>query len=741
MAHFTGSTGNSSVRSYKLQPRGATYAVVEDKPFLGQAVITGLDFAPDGSGLFAADWAGSWPKNEQGRVYRMSHPNHRASSEVMEARAFLNADLGEFDPKELQAGLRHANRNVRLAAQFELARRPQGQAALGGVAQSSEEPQLARLSAIWGLGMIARREGSPPSGLIPLFGDLDAEVRAQAAHVAGDVAFAAAEPHVLALLEDSEPRVVFHAAMALANLGSEQAVDPVTDHLARWGESDRFLRFAGMRVFERGATPQKLANMATHSSASVRLAAVVALRRQEDPRVAAFVGDPDPLVATEAARAINDVPIVDGRVALAETLSSQPRGSAFDRRALNANYRLGDATAARRVIDVAARVEASEEIRIEAMRLLLHWEEPSPRDRVCGGWFEDLDLDGRVEGSTFQSMVAERLDALLIGSPATQDAAGTLLEAIGESADIARLLEWASSDSGSVGLRRGALRLISLRHEAFAEQAAMSVLETNIPALTEEGLLVLGSVNPVKALELAVAMVEGSGPIAVRQAAVRAVGGIDSPSRDALARGWLADLRTGRLPASMGLEVLALESAASALDWEVLGVEQEDETNRVFLLEGGVAERGAEIFQGKVELQCLRCHQASFGGSASGGTMGPSLVGLSQRVDKAHILASILDPNAEIAEGFATALITLRSGESVYGQILEETDSEALMGIPALAAATDGAEAGAMTLNKRTIPIDEIEARVPGVSGMPPGLWRLMTPFEMRDLIEFVGGQ
>ena len=69
------------------------------------------------------------------------------------------------------------------------------------------------------------------------------------------------------------------------------------------------------------------------------------------PLVGKYLGDRDPLVVLESARAIHDVPIVEAFPALAE-LMKQPvpegeNGDALFRRVLNANFHLGSIDSAR----------------------------------------------------------------------------------------------------------------------------------------------------------------------------------------------------------------------------------------------------------------------------------------------------------------------------------------------------------------------------------------------------------
>lgn len=67
------------------------------------------------------------------------------------------------------------------------------------------------------------------------------------------------------------------------------------------------------------------------------------------------------------------------------------------------------------------------------------------------------------------------------------------------------------------------------------------------------------------------------------------------------------------------------------------------------MLEGGDAANGERVLRENPTAACLRCHALD----GEGGLIGPALDGVGQRLDRAKILESLLDPNAVLAEGFA----------------------------------------------------------------------------------------
>jgi putative membrane-bound dehydrogenase-like protein len=80
------------------------------------------------------------------------------------------------------------------------------------------------------------------------------------------------------------------------------------------------------------------------------------------------------------------------------------------------------------------------------------------------------------------------------------------------------------------------------------------------------------------------------------------------------------------------------------------------------------ASRGRAVFHAA---GCIACHRVG----AEGGAFGPELTGLGARGNVERVIRSILEPSAEIVEGFGVHTYTLRDGKVVAGRILEEGQS------------------------------------------------------------------
>ena len=94
------------------------------------------------------------------------------------------------------------------------------------------------------------------------------------------------------------------------------------------------------------------------------------------------------------------------------------------------------------------------------------------------------------------------------------------------------------------------------------------------------------------------------------------------------------------------------------------------------------------------------------------------------RLTREQLLRSIVEPNAEIAEGFESWLIMTDEGETFSGRVLEE-DAEVLL---------------LETTKKEQLEfeIGEIKARRRDVSAMPSNVSTHLSRSEMRDVIAFL---
>ena len=96
---------------------------------------------------------------------------------------------------------------------------------------------------------------------------------------------------------------------------------------------------------------------------------------------------------------------------------------------------------------------------------------------------------------------------------------------------------------------------------------------------------------------------------------------------------------------------------------------------------------------------------------------------IGKRQSREYLLESIVNPNAKIATGFETVIVTLKDGTIQAGILKAETATELTLTPPS----------GAPVKLKKA----EVQKRESGPSGMPP-LSAVLTRREIRDLVEYL---
>ncbi|HAV64821.1 MAG TPA: hypothetical protein DCY13_20940, partial [Verrucomicrobiales bacterium] len=685
LAEFTGAAGSSTVNVFTLAQNGATYDVADDRKFLTSIVATGLDFAPDGGALFVADWAGGWDLNNQGRVWKLFSAASETDPRTLAARELLTAGFSHRPEAELAELLGHGNLNVRREAQFALADK-RAAATLSETARKQGE-LLPRIHALWGLEQIHRKAGGVLEGVADLLNDRNAEVRAQTAKMLGEGRVKSAAAPLAGALNDPSPRVQFFAAMALGKLRDADAVDPIHKLLARNGKTDKHLRYAGIRALELIGDLPTLTAAAAHTSADVRLASVVALRRLERPEVAVYLNDADPLVVVEAARAINDVPINSAMPQLAALIDRPLTNAWLARRVLNANFRLGGTAHVTQLATFAADNRQTDAMRREAIRLLGDWAQPNPRDHVVGAW-RPLTPSAR-DTEPVKVALREKLPGMLTGSDEVRAGALKLAGSLGIQLDGQTLLDWVTDLGRSADARINALEMLADNGGPQFDEALGAALNasSNPPEVYAAALKLLAHRHPEDAAA-ELNFVSRYRLNSHMQAALGALSNVASTNLNSFLATALAEMQAGTLDGSLRLDVLA---AARARDDEELKRQVANLTASLsgkplgelqLALSGGDARRGRRIFFEKAETECLRCHRVTTEAGVVGGDAGPDLTGLGSRVDREYLLAAIVEPNREFAPGYEQVSLTLKDGGFVTGRVLKETAHELTLEVP-----------------------------------------------------------
>ncbi|MBL9137092.1 MAG: HEAT repeat domain-containing protein [Verrucomicrobiales bacterium] len=717
MVDFRG--GPSGIWNIGVRPKGAGYEVEEAKEFLWNALPTDVEVGPDG-GLYWADWVQGWEKPGKGRIYRVYEPKSARSSVAAETRELLGANLGLRDEATLAGLLGHADQRVRRRAQEALV----GQGAVGVLQKVAADkgPRRARLHALWGLWQLGRRHPEMARPLVSLLSDADPEIRGQAARVLGDVGVTRAGAAVRKLLGDPEPRPRFFAAMALHRLRHAEAGDDVLAMLRNAGDADPFLRHAGVMGLVGTRTSEELAGLTKDASSAVRLAAVVALRRLQRSEVASFLEDSDPRVVLEAARAINDVPIASALPALAALIRRPGMDEPLGRRVLNANWREGQPANAEALAAFASGSEGSAALRADAAALLGHFAKPSGRDTVTGLWRPLAERDPAVA----RSALARHFQAMIQAGDAIQVAAVNAAAELDYRAATPVLRELVRSESAAVPARLAAIRALGswrdpemgtwVNHLTKSPEARVRAEAVRWAARLEDG-------SGLAAIQAAL----DNGTPAEKQAALAGLATIKHGTADALLEAWLERAIGGRVDLAVELDLLEASRAREndtlrtlLARYEASLVSTNPAQSRRYALRGGDAEEGRRVFFEREQVQCLRCHKIS----GEGGVVGPDLAGVGTRQTREYLLESIVHPNAVVAKGFENLLIETKDGREWSGTIAEETADTLVL---------NTLEEGPATIRKA-----DITDRRIGLSSMPEGLADLISPRDLRNLVEYL---
>jgi len=749
LVDFRGGANNSGVHALSVKPRGASFELATFNHFFWQSLATDCQFGVDG-GLYVSDWVQGWDKTGKGRIYRVHDPAVDQSKAVQETKRLLAEGMTKRSNRELAALLAQPDQRVRQEAQFALAERGVGSLhTLVEAARKNSSP-LARRHAIWGIGQIGSksRVQSPKSEvsaaldvLVKLLGDEDLEVRAQSAKVLGEVRHAGAYDGLIKLLNDASPRVRFFAAASLGKLGRHEAIPSLFALLRENADRDPYLRHAGVMALAGINDVDALVGAAKNDSRSIRMGALLALRRLERPEIAAFLGDADPGVVTETARAINDVPISGAIPELAAMigtdagLSSLLAKAAFEpvdpkqmllRRVLSANFRFGTTETAGSLARFAVRDDAPELMRVEALAALGDWPAASGRDRVTGLWRPTaFTRDTKTPADAARPV----LSGLLQASPekvqvAAARTAGVL--GIGEASPaLARLV---ADTALAAAVRIEALKALATLKDARLADAVKLALSDSSESLRKEATRLQATLAPSDATGPLLAVLT-NGTMGEKQAALATLGGLPGAAADQILVGWLDKLLAGQVAKELQLDVLEAAGKRSAaevksrLEKHAAAQPQEDPlTGFRETLFGGNAAEGRKVFFERQEVQCVRCHKVN----GEGGDVGPDLSKIAAQKDREYLLESILNPNKDIAAGFESVAVSLKDGTVHAGVLKSENAAELVINSP---------EDGVVTVKKA-----DIQARDKGLSAMPEGMGPSLSKQDFRNLIEFLAG-
>jgi putative membrane-bound dehydrogenase-like protein len=325
------------------------------------------------------------------------------------------------------------------------------------------------------------------------------------------------------------------------------------------------------------------------------------------------------------------------------------------RRIINACVMSDDPRTAEALADLARSPALTEAMRVEALTALAEWQQPGPRDRVHGA-YRAIDASRRDRGA-YATILRQKLPGLAqLGAPGVRASARDLATSAGVTLDGAANFGVVADPKQPVAERIACLRQLCRDQDRRADDALAIALADGEPTLRAVARTLLAERVPSRAAEL-IRQGIAANTEAEQHAAVRSLLTIRAQDTDAIVLEQLALLESGELPRSLQLDVLRAaqtregsESSRRADAW-LARLDAQGPTRRYEVaLEGGDVQRGFEIVHSHTSATCLKCHAVN----GSGGDAAPKLDGLASRLNREAILRALVDPNAEVAQGYGT---------------------------------------------------------------------------------------
>ncbi|MGF1580440.1 MAG: PVC-type heme-binding CxxCH protein [Gemmataceae bacterium] len=733
LCDFRGGPNNSGIHSFQNEPDGATFKVVNQGKLISRVLVTDGAFGPDGA-FYLSDWINGWGMPGKGRIYKLYDRKRLNDPEVVEVKKLLAEGMTKRSSRDMVDLIGHKDMRVRQEVQFTLASRGAQSVPLFHKIATRHKNQLARIHGIWGIGQFAGNQQNSTedrlAALLPIFDlttDKNPEIRAQAVKCLQFVAHPKCVTSLLPRLQDASLRVRFLATLSLSKQGTKKAIGPIVEMLRANKDQDVYLRHAGVMALTRLANVAELEELGKDPSPTVRMAALLAMRRHQSPAIAMFLNDADKSLVLEAARAINDLPITKALPQLASAAGRTGLSDAFTYRALNANFRLGQSAHAMSLASYAGNPKNPEGMRIEAIKHLQNWANPSDLDRVTGLFRPLTKRPKRVAAAAMRTALGGILTASnKIRQEGAKTAAKLGIKEVGPA-----LLKLVTNESATSGVRVESLAALVALKNTKLEMAIDAARKSRDATVRAEGRHYYLLRNPKQAVAEIEQVLNASGSKLVeKQKALQTLGRLPKGvTAENLIVQWMNALIKKEVHKEIALDVLlaaqkrkASREVNAALAKYEASLPAKDELAKYRVsIAGGNAERGRRIFFNRTEVSCVRCHNIK----GVGGNVGPELTHVAKDKTRTYLLESLVAPSKEIAKGYDQTQLLLKSGVVKSGVLKSEDNKSIKLMTP---------EGALITITKSTIQARRQSTESP----MPADLMKNLSLSDVRDLVEYL---
>ena len=285
-------------------------------------------------------------------------------------------------------------------------------------------------------------------------------------------------------------------------------------------------------------------------------------------------------------------------------------------------------------------------------------------------------------------------------------------------AAVAGLMKILDDDAKPASLRAMALRLIPADSERLMLQRLDELANSADPMLRREVIRTLATGNREAFGILAKVASDEERPPAERADAITGLAADRNAQAPLLKMLASSSDKLIAREATLAMQQETAKTAASP------GSDDLD-TWRNLVGQGGDAEAGWRVFFRSNGAACSRCHTLD----GRGGSIGPDLTGIGQRMDRSRLIDSILQPSKEIAPQYVPWTIVTKEGEVKTGLPIDVHDTGATY------EKFVGSDGVPFTLQSADIE----ERKASDTSIMPAGLEKLLSPEELRDLLAALG--